>query len=134
MEFGKTLAKFVLIAAIAGLLLWQLSGSLLGLGHQPLERGLMHAGYMVGWTFLTLGAALILVALVGPAFVPHPEHVTGSVSTGTRFRPPSAQWWFGTNELGQDVFSLVVAGSRISLLAGLAALSGLLLRNMTPAN
>jgi peptide/nickel transport system permease protein len=63
---------------------------------------------------------LILVALVGPAFVPHPEHVTGSVSTGTRFRPPSAQWWFGTNELGQDVFSLVVAGSRISLLAGLA--------------
>jgi peptide/nickel transport system permease protein len=63
---------------------------------------------------------LILVALVGPAFVPHPEHVAGSVSTGTRFRPPSAQWWFGTNELGQDVFSLVVAGSRISLLAGLA--------------
>ncbi len=63
---------------------------------------------------------LILVALIGPAFVPHPEHVAGSVSTGTRFRPPSAQWWFGTNELGQDVFSLVVAGSRISLLAGLA--------------
>ena len=69
---------------------------------------------------LAIVLALIAVAIVGPAFVPHPEHVAGSVSTGTRFRPPSAQWWFGTNELGQDVFSLVVAGSRISLLAGLA--------------
>lgn len=69
---------------------------------------------------LAIVTALIVVAIVGPAFVPHPEHVAGSVSTGMRFRPPSAQWWFGTNELGQDVFSLVVAGSRISLLAGLA--------------
>jgi peptide/nickel transport system permease protein len=60
------------------------------------------------------------VAVVGPFFVPHPEHVAGGVSTAQRFRPPSAQAWFGTNELGQDVFSLVVAGSRISLLAGLA--------------
>jgi len=68
MEFGKTLIKFVLIAAVAGVFLWQLSGSLMGLGHQPLERGLMHAGYMVGWTFLTLAAALILVALVDVPF------------------------------------------------------------------
>jgi peptide/nickel transport system permease protein len=63
---------------------------------------------------------LLVVAVVGPFFVPHPEHVAGGVSTAQRFRPPSAQAWFGTNELGQDVFSLVVAGSRISLLAGLA--------------
>ena len=68
MEFGKTLAKFVLVTAIAAVLLWQLSGSLMGLGHQPLEQGLMHAGYMVGWTFLSLAAALILVALVDVPF------------------------------------------------------------------
>ncbi|MFO8152971.1 flagellar biosynthesis protein FlhB [Thioalkalivibrio sp.] len=68
MEFGKTLVKFVLIAAISGALLWQLSDSLIGLGHQPLERGLMHAGYMIGWTFLTLSATLILVALVDVPF------------------------------------------------------------------
>ncbi|MGV2442318.1 ABC transporter permease, partial [Bacillus atrophaeus ATCC 9372] len=29
-------------------------------------------------------------------------------------------WWFGTNEVGQDVFSLTLAGTRISLLAGMA--------------
>ncbi len=68
MEFGKTLIKFVLIAAVGGTLLWQLSDALMGLGHQPLERGLMHAGYMIGWTFLTLAATLILVALVDVPF------------------------------------------------------------------
>ncbi|MHB2168548.1 ABC transporter permease [Alsobacter sp. R-9] len=72
----------------------------------------------------TIGLAMVLVLLVaavlGPSIVPHPEHVAGSVNTAARFKPPSAQWWFGTNELGQDVFSLVVAGSRVSLLAGLA--------------
>ncbi len=69
---------------------------------------------------LAIVVLLLVVAVVGPFFVPHPEHVAGGVSTAQRFRPPSAQAWFGTNELGQDVFSLVVAGSRISLLAGLA--------------
>jgi flagellar biosynthesis protein FlhB len=68
MELGKTLAKFTLIAGIAGFLLWQLSGSLMGLGHQSLERGLAHAGYMVGWTFLMLAASLILIALVDVPF------------------------------------------------------------------
>ena len=36
------------------------------------------------------------------------------------FQPPSARHWFGTNELGQDVFSLVLGGTRVSVLAGLA--------------
>ena len=48
------------------------------------------------------------------------EHVAGGVATSARFEPPSAMHWFGTNELGQDVFSLVIAGSQISLLAGFA--------------
>ena len=68
MEFGKTLIKFTLIAAVAGTLLWGLSSTLLGLGHQPLEQGLMHAGWLLGWTFLMLAATLILVALVDVPF------------------------------------------------------------------
>ena len=68
MEFGKTLLKFILITSVGGALLWQMSDTLLGLGHQPLERGLMHAGYIIGWTFLTLAAVLILVALVDVPF------------------------------------------------------------------
>jgi len=68
MELGKTLAKFVLIAAISGSLLWGLSGSIMGLGRQSLEQGLGHAAWIIGWTFLLLAASLILVALVDVPF------------------------------------------------------------------
>jgi peptide/nickel transport system permease protein len=63
---------------------------------------------------------LLVIALFGTWLAPYPEHVAGGVATGARFQPPSAAHWFGTNELGQDVLSLVLAGARISLLAGLA--------------
>ncbi|WBV45417.1 ABC transporter permease [Pseudoroseomonas cervicalis] len=69
---------------------------------------------------LVIVLALLVVAILGPAIVPHPDHVAGLVQTGARFQPPSAAWWFGTNEVGQDVFSLTLAGTRISLLAGMA--------------
>jgi peptide/nickel transport system permease protein len=74
-----------------------------------------------------LGLAIVLllfgIALLGPALAPYPEHVAGGVSTATRFQPPSARHWFGTNELGQDVFSLVLAGARVSLFAGFAVVA-----------
>lgn len=70
-----------------------------------------------------LGAAIVLlvifVAVFGPWLAPYPEHVAGGVATANRFQPPSWAHPFGTNELGQDVFSLVLAGTRISVLAGL---------------
>lgn len=69
---------------------------------------------------LAIVTALILIAALGPFIVPYPEHVMGQVQTSSRFQPPSAAYLFGTNALGQDVFSLVVAGARISLFAGVA--------------
>jgi len=69
---------------------------------------------------LLIVAALLAAAAIGPAFVPYPEHVLGTVNGGDRLQPPSLRYWFGTTDLGQDVFSLVVAGSRISLFCGVA--------------
>jgi peptide/nickel transport system permease protein len=69
---------------------------------------------------LVICVFLLLVGIFGQYFVPFPEHIVGGIAPRARFLPPSAQHWFGTNELGQDVFSLVVAGTRVSLLCGLA--------------
>src|SRR5207244_7759871 len=43
-----------------------------------------------------------------------------AVSPARRLKPPSAEFWFGTDMLGRDVYSRVVYGARVSLLVGLA--------------
>jgi peptide/nickel transport system permease protein len=43
-----------------------------------------------------------------------------AVSPIRRLRPPGAQYWFGTDMLGRDVYSRVIYGSRVSLTVGLA--------------
>jgi len=37
-----------------------------------------------------------------------------------RLKPPSAEYWFGTDMIGRDVYSRVVYGTRVSLSVGLA--------------
>lgn len=69
---------------------------------------------------LAIVVALALIALLGPWIAPYPEHITGGIATGNRFRPPCAAHWFGTNELGQDVLSLVLGGAWVSLVCGVA--------------
>lgn len=69
---------------------------------------------------LALSSLVLAMALLGGLLAPYPEHVAGGIATGARFAPPSLAHPFGTNELGQDVLSLVLAGARVSVLAGLA--------------
>ncbi|RAP42552.1 D-ala-D-ala transporter subunit [Rhodovulum viride] len=65
-----------------------------------------------------LVALVLALALFGPLLAPYPAHVAGGIDTAARFQPPSAAHPFGTNELGQDVLSLTLAGARASVLAG----------------
>lgn len=69
-----------------------------------------------------IGAALVAVVifftLFGKLLAPYPEHVEGGFDTSVRFQAPSLAHPFGTNELGQDVLSLVMAGTTVSVLAG----------------
>lgn len=69
-----------------------------------------------------LGGVLVGLVLFFTAFgtvlAPYPDHVTGGVDTANRFIGPSWAYPFGTNELGQDVLSLVMAGTTVSVLAG----------------
>lgn len=56
--------------------------------------------------------ALILVAIFAPLIAPYDPYVQ---SLSDRLRPPSAAHWLGTDELGRDVLSRLIYGSRITL-------------------
>jgi peptide/nickel transport system permease protein len=63
----------------------------------------------------------VVVALLGLAAVlaPHlPPRDPFEQNLLMRLRPPSHDYWFGTDELGRDVFSRMVYGIRVSLSIG----------------
>lgn len=60
---------------------------------------------------LILLAFVILIAIFADLIVPYSEAVTQS---SMRLQGPSAEHWFGTDNLGRDVFARVVHGSRYS--------------------
>ncbi|WP_459617809.1 glutathione ABC transporter permease GsiD [Bordetella sp. 2513F-2] len=72
--------------------------------------------HKVGMAALVFVALLVLVALLAPWLVPYdPENFFDydMINTG-----PSAAHWFGVDPLGRDIFSRILAGTRISLAAG----------------
>ncbi|MGP1906976.1 ABC transporter permease [Metabacillus sp. JX24] len=72
---------------------------------------------MTGLIFLIF---ITLMAIFGPLISPH--SVRTQVLTDQNL-PPSAKYWFGTDELGRDVFTRTWYGARISLfVAAIAAL------------
>jgi peptide/nickel transport system permease protein len=73
-----------------------------------------HPTAIAGALVLTL---MILVALFAPWLgTVDPQ----AVSPIRRLRPPSEEFWFGSDMLGRDVYSRVIYGSRVSLAVGLA--------------
>ena len=71
-----------------------------------------------------VGAAIILVwvffAIFGDVVTPYNPLGTPT-DVLNRLQPPSAEHWFGTDELGRDVVSRVLAGARQVLTVALAA-------------
>ncbi|WP_456417532.1 flagellar biosynthesis protein FlhB [Thiolapillus sp.] len=68
MELVKTLAKFLLVAAVSVLLLWSLKTELLSLANESLRQAIAHAGTLSVWAFLALSSVLILVAAMDVPF------------------------------------------------------------------
>jgi peptide/nickel transport system permease protein len=64
-------------------------------------------------------ALLVLVAAFAPLLTPHDY---AAFNRGQPLKPPSAEFWFGTDRQTRDVFSRVVVGSRVSLAVGVAAM------------
>jgi peptide/nickel transport system permease protein len=70
----------------------------------------------LGLAALTVLLALLALVIVGPELYPHLPSRTNPLSI---LKAPSAQHWLGTDELGRDVFSRIMAGGRVSLSIGL---------------
>jgi len=61
---------------------------------------------------------LILMALIGPLLTPYTYYETHLSLKNT---PPCQAFWFGTDELGRDLFTRIWWGARISLFVGISA-------------
>src|SRR6185436_6452890 len=68
---------------------------------------------------IVLGASLLIamaiIAILAPWIAGDPRLLTPT----KRLQAPSAEFWFGTDNLGRDIFARSVYGARISLLVGL---------------
>ncbi len=61
---------------------------------------------------------LVLAALFGPLLAPHDPLATNASDA---LQAPSARYWFGTDQLGRDVFSRVLVATRLDLGIALGA-------------
>lgn len=89
------------------------------------RRARRHPLVLAGGGLLVL---LIILALAAPLYAGDP----GNMDPFRRLQQPSAEMWFGSDNLGRDVFARTIFGARISLLVGLmsaasAAVVGLLI-------
>lgn len=63
---------------------------------------------------------IVLAAVLGPTIVPYDPLMTNA---NEALKPPSLAHWFGTDDLGRDVFSRVVCATRLDLLISVAAVA-----------
>jgi peptide/nickel transport system permease protein len=76
-----------------------------------------HRSGMAGLVVLT---GFVLLALAAPV-VADAEGLRLSGATGGVLDPPSGEFWLGTDEKGRSVLTLLIWGTRVSLLVGLLA-------------
>ncbi|MHB2165914.1 ABC transporter permease [Alsobacter sp. R-9] len=84
---------------------------------RTLRRFMRHPGAAAGAFVLAL---IVVMAIVAPWVVPYDWNET---DLGPRLTGPSAEFWFGTDLHGRDVFSRVVYGARYSITIGIATVT-----------
>jgi len=71
------------------------------------------------------GAVGVLITLLASLMVIGGAHVAPfdpeSITILTRYKPPGAAHWFGTDQMGRDIFSRVLVGARATILLSLLA-------------
>jgi peptide/nickel transport system permease protein len=90
-----------------------------------LSATLKHARYVIGENRVTgfafvLFVLIVLAALVGPYIVPHDPLAS---NTSSALKGPSATYWFGTDQLGRDVFSRVIVATRLDFIIAVSSVA-----------
>jgi peptide/nickel transport system permease protein len=84
-----------------------------------------HSRYVIsenpvtGFAF-ALFVLIVLAAAIGPYIVPYDPLAS---DTAAALSPPSARHWFGTDQLGRDVFSRVIVATRLDFLIAVTSVA-----------
>jgi len=86
---------------------------------------LAHARYVLAENPVTafafgLFALIVLAALIGPLITAYDPLAS---DTASALKPPSARHWFGTDQLGRDIFSRVVIATQLDLFIAIASVA-----------
>jgi len=84
-----------------------------------------HGRYVIGENKVTgfafgLFIIIVLAAVIGPYIVPHDPLASDTIAA---LKPPSFMHWFGTDQLGRDVFSRVVVATRLDFFIAVASVA-----------
>jgi peptide/nickel transport system permease protein len=84
-----------------------------------------HARYVIGENPVTglafaLFVLIVIAAAFGPYIVPYDPLAS---DTAAALKPPSARHWFGTDQLGRDVFSRVIVATRLDFFIAIASVA-----------
>jgi peptide/nickel transport system permease protein len=76
-------------------------------------------GFLYRNPSIAIGGSIVLLMVIMAVFAPLFWTVDPTaLAPARRTREPSAEYWFGTDMLGRDVYSRVVYGARVSLIVG----------------
>src|SRR6476646_8337629 len=84
-----------------------------------------HARYVLGENRVTAFAfglliVIVFAAIFGPYVVPYDPLAS---DTAAALKPPSAAHWFGTDQLGRDIFSRVIVATRLDTFIAIASVA-----------
>ncbi len=82
------------------------------------EYWVLFSGNMLGVTGLLMLGIFVIIAVAAPYLAPYGEWEMGVCKP---FEPPSSIHLFGCDELGRDLFTLFLYGTRVSLIVGIVA-------------
>jgi peptide/nickel transport system permease protein len=74
---------------------------------------------VTGFAFVLFGI-IAFCGVFGPYIVPHDPLASNTAAT---LQPPSLTHWFGTDQLGRDIFSRVIVATRLDLIIALSSVA-----------